>query len=357
MTSINRRVLVLSDSFNPWHSFWIRFGQYIPHLQAQVDLCQQVACSTSGLRGVLHGQVLPPPSVVLLYRFAIADAGFLTALHQLRHQGVHLIADIDDNLWQQGSGWERSRLLALTQALRLCHTVSCSTSALQQLLQAMLPAQRIQLLPNGCPAALLDRPLKTQPSSHRVRLGWTGAPWTRPHDLALLRPLAAWSQQQPDLEWVHVGACADRLSFAEAVGLPQNRVSSRPLVPYSDYLDLLEFEIGLAPMANNTFNSFKSELKLLEYSALGIPWLASDHGSYRELNDCWQLSGRLCASAEDWINGVIRLRSQRQRQSEGKLLQDRLFTTRPAQATINSWQQLLDHQPSKESPAASSWAQ
>lgn len=54
-----------------------------------------------------------------------------------------------------------------------------------------------------------------------------------------------------------------------------------PFLQYPEALAHLGFDIGLAPVADNFFNSCKSELKYLEYSALGIPTIASDTAPYR----------------------------------------------------------------------------
>lgn len=354
MSRAPRRLLVLSDSLNPWHSFWIRFGQYAPLLHAEIQLCQQVACTSSGLQGVDNGRLLPPPDVVLLYRFGLPEAGFLTGLQQLRQRNVLLLADLDDNLWQRGSGWGRARLRNLTAALRICHTLTCSTPALRELLQVMFPAQAIRLIRNGCPAALAAE--SAPPRSHpgTLRLGWTGAPWTRPADLALLQPLAHWSLSQPQIRWVHLGACEGRLSFAEALGLPADRVETYPLMPYKAYLEHIHFDVGLAPLAQSAFNSFKSELKVLEYSAKGIPWLASNHGSYRDFAQGWGQQQRLCSTGQDWITGVQSLGDPAQRLQEGLALQGLLYSQRGLKGTLAAWQSLIDHTPSANKPACSS---
>jgi len=42
------------------------------------------------------------------------------------------------------------------------------------------------------------------------------------------------------------------------------------------------FDIGLAPLARTRFNASKSDLRLLELAALGIPWVATDFGPYAD---------------------------------------------------------------------------
>ncbi|MDH5314848.1 MAG: hypothetical protein OEW44_00090 [Gemmatimonadota bacterium] len=46
------------------------------------------------------------------------------------------------------------------------------------------------------------------------------------------------------------------------------------------HLRRIDFTIGLAPLVDNAFNRSKSDIKILEYAALGIPWIASGVGPY-----------------------------------------------------------------------------
>ena len=73
-------------------------------------------------------------------------------------------------------------------------------------------------------------------------------------------------------------------------GLPKHAQITRLVPPraaiasYPAYVQWLKnqgpFDIGLAPLANNLFNGMKSDLKLLEYGALGAHSLASPVGPY-----------------------------------------------------------------------------
>lgn len=49
-----------------------------------------------------------------------------------------------------------------------------------------------------------------------------------------------------------------------------------------DYLRILDFHVGLAPLRPSLFNKSKSALKAMEYGALGIPIVASNCGPYAE---------------------------------------------------------------------------
>ncbi len=69
----------------------------------------------------------------------------------------------------------------------------------------------------------------------------------------------------------------------------------------SDFASLLHaaaaFDIGIAPLADSPFNAARSNVKLKEYAALGVPWLASPVGPYADLGP--EQGGRL-VRVGDW---------------------------------------------------------
>jgi len=68
---------------------------------------------------------------------------------------------------------------------------------------------------------------------------------------------------------------------------PADRVIHSDWVPVNNnprgYYGLLDFDIGLAPLAMRDFDYSKSGIKVLEYAARGIPAVATDCPAYREL--------------------------------------------------------------------------
>lgn len=66
------------------------------------------------------------------------------------------------------------------------------------------------------------------------------------------------------------------------------------------------FDIGLVPLKDNKFNECKSELKGLEYSILGIPYLASPLPAYRRLVKDGE-NGILCGRPREWYSSLSKL--------------------------------------------------
>jgi glycosyltransferase involved in cell wall biosynthesis len=79
-----------------------------------------------------------------------------------------------------------------------------------------------------------------------------------------------------EVDWVFLGMCpgAIRPHVAEFhTGVAFDR--------YPDKLASLALDVALAPLEHHRFNECKSNLRILEYGALGWPVLASDIAPYR----------------------------------------------------------------------------
>lgn len=323
------KVLALSDSLAPFHSFWIRIGQYLDSLPWPVH----ITSDESTIDALVGGDCL------LMYRFSTRWGDLTTPLQQAKQRGVFIVSDVDDYIWADlNRGWNRERLLGYTRALRECHLITCSTESLLQQLSVMFTKQDLKLLPNSSPRMPSLNPISAPP----IRIGWTGAPWTRPNDLAILKPLARWITERPhQLQLVHVGHMDNLPSFSKALDLDPALVETHPLESHKNYLQQLNFHIGLAPLEHTCFNCFKSAIKVIEYSALGIPWLASETSPYQNLCRQWSWSGRLCRDPNHWIEQIQPLLNNKTRRQEGKQLKHLCQQHASYDFGVNRWRTLL----------------
>lgn len=84
--------------------------------------------------------------------------------------------------------------------------------------------------------------------------------------------------------------------------LPEGRVQTESWAPFEVYpwkFKTLNIDIGIAPLANNEFNICKSEIKWEEYSALGIPTVASNVPPY-SLSIAHGKTGMLASGKDEW---------------------------------------------------------
>jgi glycosyltransferase involved in cell wall biosynthesis len=89
------------------------------------------------------------------------------------------------------------------------------------------------------------------------------------------------------------------------LGLESERYHHIRRVPFEDLRGYVaSFDIGLAPIADTDFNRSRSNVKIKEYAAMGVPWLASPIGPYAELGQ--DEGGRLVAD-DRWYEEIERL--------------------------------------------------
>ena len=98
-------------------------------------------------------------------------------------------------------------------------------------------------------------------------------------------------------------------------------------------------DLGLAPLVANPFNAAKSDVKLLDYAALGLPALCSPGPAYQEL-----LAAGLALGAEPGQWGEQILWAARHRRRLRRLAQAAhgyLWQQRSSDQLADAWQQVL----------------
>lgn len=199
----------------------------------------------------------------------------------------------------------------IATGIGLCDRLVVSTAPLAEAYSQL--ANETVIAPN-----LLDDAIwrQLQPARHtgsRIRVGWAGST-SHGGDLALLhetmRTLA------DEVDWVFLGFCPAALR-------PYVR-EYHPAVPIKQYpsaLAALGLDIAIAPLAANAFNEAKSNLKLLEYGALGYPVICSNIEPYR--GDLPVL--RVANTTQQWVAAIRRLAADAdERLALGQALQARV---------------------------------
>lgn len=190
----------------------------------------------------------------------------------------------------------------LEECVRDADGVTVSTPELAEVFSPMNP--NTFPLPNCID---LEDPIwnpRAEKEEGRVVVGWAGSP-THLEDFRLVVPaLEALCRRYPQVV-VAVGGPEDVFGLLKEI--PDCQKEYLPPVPFEEYPAMLaRFDIGLVPLVDNAFNRCKSDLKGLEYSALGIPFLASPLPAYRRLVKPGE-NGFLCQGTRDWLSLLGRL--------------------------------------------------
>lgn len=195
----------------------------------------------------------------------------------MNDRGFAMVYEIDDDIWNvvasnpAAAYYDDVARQRAIDNIKVADAVTVTTAQLAEVVGRFNP--NVFVLPNCIDAALLAH---QRPRADLLTLGWAGGSSHREDFASVSKDLRSFFRKNPELSTHFIG-----VNFGHLVGRPQTRFTrwSSNLI---DYLKGLDFDLGIAPLAANAFNRSKSDLKFLEYSAVGIPIVASDVGPYHD---------------------------------------------------------------------------
>lgn len=157
------------------------------------------------------------------------------------------------------------------RGLSLCHRAVVTTEPIAEALRGMIAD--IRVVPNYLERSRWGDLRPSRSERRKPRVGWAGA---QQHggDLEFILPVVEATANEVD--WVFMGMCPPKLRYHVA--------EAHPAVSFDQYpaaLAALDFDLAIAPLELNRFNTAKSNLRLLEYGAAGYPVIATDILPYR----------------------------------------------------------------------------
>jgi glycosyltransferase involved in cell wall biosynthesis len=247
-------------------------------------------------------EVLREFDVVYFWRHY--DDAMRRTARRLQEAGVAVVWDNDDDLTQipkgnpgylRVGGLRGQRVFAeMAQMMRLADVVTTTSPVLAERYGEASGAD-VRVIENYLPQTFLRTP---QPPSENVVIGWLAA-----------------LEHQIDYEQLHLRETFQRVldrhadvhivSIGLGLGLPSERYHHLPITRYGDLPGLLgQFDIGIAPLVDIPFNRARSNVKLKEYAAVGVPWLASPVGSYAGMGE---REGGWLVEDDAWEEGLEQL--------------------------------------------------
>lgn len=206
------------------------------------------------------------------------------AVRQFRARGYRIVMGLDDDYWSipdwaPGAGDNGDALGTIEDVLAESDVVVVTTAPLAAEVTSHASPRGVCVIPNALPVDRL--PLGRPNLGQKVRIGWAGTSthggdWDAiraPIEAILTRPevrLVLLTKTPPT--WL---AAHPRVELHKPVGFDR----------YYEKLADMRLDIGIAPLAEHPFNHSKSPLKVLDYSALGVPCIASAVGPYAALPD------------------------------------------------------------------------
>lgn len=163
----------------------------------------------------------------------------------------------------------------LRQLLALGDAAIVSTEPLLELARSM--TGEVHLLPNTLATEKWSALSSLRRQGPRLRVGWAGAQQHK-GDLALIQDVVRATADEVD--WIFFGMCPDSLR-------PWVREVHEFVIDLEAYparLASLNLDLAVAPLEIHPFNEAKSNLRLLEYGALGWPVICTDILPYQTAN-------------------------------------------------------------------------
>lgn len=246
-----------------------------------------------------------------------------------------MIFEIDDDVWNiHPSNVLASRLreaevqARVEEGIRRSDAVTVTSDFLGEVVSRINP--NVHVLPNSIDEALLQH---ERPRNERLTIGWAGGS-SHANDFDFVRgQLRTFFRRHPDVDMHFVGA-----THGAEIGRPDARRTAWNL-NLIDYLKAIDFDIGIAPLAYNRFNRSKSDLKFLEYAALGIPVVASDFGPYAESIE-HGVTGLLVKHPHEWGTHLRALVEDEAMREEIGANARRWAATRTIQTNAWRWEQV-----------------
>lgn len=266
---------------------------------------------SSMLRGMLNREnelidIIPPRDADVLVLQRVTHAHLVTGIELLRKKGISVVVDMDDDLanihpsnpafqaMHPSMGTQKDHSWANAQ--RACEAASMVIVSTDALIKRYAPHGRGMVVRNCVPQRYLDIP-----HIDSTDIGWGGSVRSHPNDLQVVG--AGLTQVLNEAKFKVVGP-SDLVQ--KIMNLPYEPEATGP----RDIMDewpraVAEIGIGIAPLADTVFNAAKSWLKPLEYSALGVPWVASPRAEYTRLNGMGV--GLLANKPRQWASQLRRL--------------------------------------------------
>lgn len=191
-----------------------------------------------------------------------------------KHCSAKIVIDYDDyspNIPVRSVVRQKIKQNIIKDIRRDCEQVDwvvVSTAPLAEELSRFTP--NIKIAKNGLPVDIWSHLQSKKRTKSKLRVGWAGG-GSHTGDLSLLKPII--NALNNEIEWVFMGMKPQEIDCEFHQGVP--------IELYPEKLASLDLDLALVPLEINQFNICKSNLRLLELGACGVPIICTDIEPFR----------------------------------------------------------------------------
>lgn len=188
----------------------------------------------------------------------------------------------------------------------------------------------VVVIPNFIDEKFLDYESTSDPEF--VNVGWAGSTTHFMDFKDTNRMLRKAAERLPETRFVFAGGDYGMNAF------PEGRYKHLPyqFILEDHFMNVSQFDIGLAPLKRHVFNDSKSWIKALEYGALGLPMIASNVTPYRAFVKDKE-TGFLVRQEYDWIKYITALVKDEDMRKEMGAAAKALAAENTIQKNVNLW--------------------
>lgn len=253
-------------------------GHYRITQPLKAMIAEGVAQGSSGMTLLTLSEMgqFRPDSLIIQRRYSPAFHTWMERVGKLHN--VFKVFELDDyiiNLPMKHHGrqaYKQETAKLIRKSLSFFDRFVVSTAPLAEAMRDMHPD--IVVVKNRLPSEAWGTLQSLRNQGRKPRVGWAGGISHR-GDLEMIFDIVR--ELSGEVEWVFMGMCPDKLrpyvhEIHSGVDLPL----------YPAALAALNLDLALAPVEDNIFNACKSNLRLLEYGACGVPVICSNVACYQQ---------------------------------------------------------------------------
>lgn len=255
--------------------------------------------------------------VVFIERTAVPPERSREMVERAHEAQTPLVLDLDDNLLSEDALRKAGRheWLEVAESLRFLAAkaalVTVSTEAIADV--ARCYSSRVVVVPNMIDERLWFAPREEdriqqarRQSGGGLQILYMGTS-THERDLAFFRPIMEriWSEIDHNASLNVIGGEPDgkRKGWYSRIDVPKGRNTYPAFVRWLRSMKG-RWDLSIAPLAQTDFNIYKSDLKFLEYSALGLPGVYSNSPAYCDSVVHGQTGALAGDDTESWLRAI-----------------------------------------------------